>query len=245
MIYTIQCFAGIAELTGQASVAVDIPEESITVAELKQVLIERFPEGAHAFQRAFMAVNQAYAPDDVIIYPSDELALIPPVSGGEATSKPAVSTDATSKDGRYVLTYEVIVTDKVAQHVAHPDHGATLIFTGTTREHTNGTRTLHLEYEAYTPMALKKMEQIGQEISERWPGTLTAITHRLGTVPIGEASVVIAVSASHRPACYEASRYAIDRLKQIVPIWKKEVWEDRSEWMGEQPGTVWNPFINE
>ena len=106
---------------------------------------------------------------------------------------------------------------------------------------TYGQRTVLLEYEAYIPMALKTMETIGEEIENQWPGTLCAITHRLGKVAIAEASVVIAVSSPHRAHCYEASRYAIERLKQIVPIWKKEIWEDGSEWKGSQTGP-WNPL---
>jgi molybdopterin synthase catalytic subunit len=92
-------------------------------------------------------------------------------------------------------------------------------------------------------MALSAMQQIGHELKAQWPGTLCAITHRLGKVDIGEISVVIAVSSPHRAECYEASRYAIERLKQIVPIWKKEIWEDGSEWKGHQQGT-WNPTFN-
>ncbi|UUZ87046.1 molybdenum cofactor biosynthesis protein MoaE [Paenibacillus sp. P26] len=138
------------------------------------------------------------------------------------------------------MTREPIAVEAVTHKVLHPHHGAALTFIGTTREFTYGKRTTLLEYEAYEPMAIKTMRQICDEISGRWPGTLTAITHRLGTVPVGEISVVIAVSSPHRDAAYEASRYAIERLKQIVPIWKKEVWEDGSEWKGHQQGP-WDP----
>lgn len=140
----------------------------------------------------------------------------------------------------YTIVHEKIDSDAVLTKVIEPDNGATLVFVGTTREYTFGIRTVKLDYDAYVPMAIKKMQQIGEEIAERWPKTRTAITHRIGTVLIGEASVVIAVSAPHRDACYEASRYAIDRLKQIVPIWKKEIWEDGSIWKGHQKG-FWNP----
>ena len=124
-----------------------------------------------------------------------------------------------------------------------PEHGATLLFVGTTREWTHGKRTVLLEYEAYEAMALKAMESIGREIGRRWPGTQCAITHRVGRVPVGEASVVISVSSPHRDACYEASRYAIEQLKRMVPIWKKEIWEDGSEWKGAQTGP-WNPLAD-
>lgn len=141
----------------------------------------------------------------------------------------------------YEITDQPIDADRVTAKVVVPEHGAALTFVGTTREWTNGKRTVLLEYEAYRPMALKAMEQIGGEIASRWPGARCAITHRVGRVGIAQASVVIAVSAPHRSVCYEASRYAIDRLKAIVPIWKKEVWEDGSEWVGRQTGP-WDPL---
>jgi molybdopterin synthase catalytic subunit len=148
--------------------------------------------------------------------------------------------NTTTADSFYHIVNQAISIEKVSQLVISPKHGATLSFIGTTREFTLGKRTVLLEYEAYIPMALLAMKQIGAEISEQWPGTLCAITHRLGKVEIGEISVVIAVSTAHRADCYEASRFAIERLKQIVPIWKKEIWEDGSEWKGHQQGT-WDP----
>lgn len=141
----------------------------------------------------------------------------------------------------YEITDGPIDIEGVSAKTILAAHGATLLFVGTTREWTQGKRTVHLEYEAYVPMALKAMGQIGNEIGERWPGAVCAITHRIGRVDIAEASVVIAVSSPHRDACYDASRYAIERLKQIVPIWKKEVWEDGTEWKGAQQGP-WNPL---
>ncbi|MCI3925155.1 molybdenum cofactor biosynthesis protein MoaE [Paenibacillus sp. TRM 82003] len=141
----------------------------------------------------------------------------------------------------YEITDAPIDIAGVSAKVIVPEQGATLAFIGTTREWTHGKRTVLLEYEAYAPMAVKAMARIGEEIAERWPGAHCAITHRVGPVPIAEASVVIAVSAPHRDMCYEASRHAIERLKIIVPIWKKEVWEDGTEWKGAQTGP-WNPL---
>jgi molybdopterin synthase catalytic subunit len=143
---------------------------------------------------------------------------------------------------RFEISDQVIDVAAVSSKVIVPAHGATLVFVGTTREWTNGQRTIHLEYEAYIPMAVKSLQQIGEEIATQWPGTDCAITHRIGHVPLGEASVVIAVSAPHRDVTYEASRYAIERLKVIVPIWKREVWENGAEWKGAQSGT-WNPLL--
>jgi molybdopterin synthase catalytic subunit len=151
--------------------------------------------------------------------------------------------NTTNDNYLYQIVHEAISIEKVSQLVIAPNHGAALCFIGTTREFTLGKRTVLLEYEAYIPMALLAMKQIGNEISEKWPGTLCAITHRLGKVEIGEISVVIAVSTAHRADCYEANRFAIERLKQIVPIWKKEIWEDGAEWKGHQQGT-WDPTLH-
>ncbi|AEI39745.1 molybdenum cofactor biosynthesis protein [Paenibacillus mucilaginosus] len=220
-------FAGLAESLGAPVLELDITPAGIRPGELKLLVAGLYPEAAAQLQAAFVAVNQAYADETVLITPGDEVALIPPVSGGEAP--------------RMIITRDPISVEDVTAKVIRPHHGAALSFVGTTREFTHGQRTTLLEYEGYEPMALKTMEQIGGEIEARWPGTLCAITHRLGPVPIGEISVVIAVSSPHRDASYDASRYAIERLKQIVPIWKKEIWEDGSEWKGHQQGP-WNPL---
>jgi molybdopterin synthase catalytic subunit len=227
----VQVFAGLADAMGSRSLELELPGDACTVSDLKRCIIAQFPSLSAVVNQSFAAVNQTYAQDDTFIRETDEIALIPPVSGGqEPELKPEL----------YTLTYSRISAEEVAGKVKHPNHGAALIFDGTTRELTNGQRTMLLEYDAYEPMALKTMQQIGQEIAAKWPGTLCAITHRLGTVGIGETSVVIAVSSPHRAECYDASRYAIERLKQIVPIWKKERWEDGSEWKGHQLGP-WDP----
>jgi len=144
-------------------------------------------------------------------------------------------------EAMFEITEGPIDVARVSAKAIAPEQGATLAFIGTTREWTHGKRTVLLEYEAYAPMALKAMASIGEEIAARWPGAICAITHRIGPVAVGEASVVIAVSAPHREVCYEASRHAIERLKVVVPIWKKEVWEDGTEWKGAQTGP-WNPL---
>jgi molybdopterin synthase catalytic subunit len=110
--------------------------------------------------------------------------------------------------------------------------GAVLVFRGVARKHSRGREVVHLEYEAYPEMAEKVMAQIGDEIKERYPVSNVAIVHRTGVLEVGQASVVIAISAPHRGEAFAASQYAIDRLKQIVPIWKKEIWDDGSQWIG-------------
>ena len=127
-----------------------------------------------------------------------------------------------------------IVTDDVIQKVQSRNAGAITVFIGTVREMTNGKRTLWLEYDAYVPMAVKNLTKIGEEIVEKWPNTKVAITHRIGRLEISDAAVVIAVSSPHRQAAYEANQYAIERIKEIVPIWKKEYWEDGTKWIGDQ-----------
>lgn len=111
--------------------------------------------------------------------------------------------------------------------------GAVLVFRGVARKLSRGREVVHLEYEAYPEMAEKTMAQIGDEIKERWPSiSKVAILHRTGVLEIGQASVIIAVASPHRADAFSACQYAIDRLKQIVPIWKKEVWDDGSQWIG-------------
>lgn len=129
------------------------------------------------------------------------------------------------------------VIDKVVQREA----GAITTFIGTVRELTHGKKTLYLIYEAYEEMAVKKLEQIGREIEEKWPGSMVAISHRVGKLDITDIAVVIAVSTPHRADAYEANRHAIERIKEIVPIWKKEHWEDGEEWVGNQLETVAYP----
>ena len=110
--------------------------------------------------------------------------------------------------------------------------GAVIVFRGVARRQSRGREVVHLEYEAYPEMAEKVMAQIGEEMKTRWPITRVAMVHRTGVLDIGQASVVIAVSAPHRSEAFAATQYAIDRLKEIVPIWKKEVWSDGSQWIG-------------
>jgi len=110
--------------------------------------------------------------------------------------------------------------------------GAVIVFRGVARRHSRGRDVVHLEYEAYPEMAEKVMAQIADEVKHRWPVSRVAMVHRTGVLEIGQASVVIAISAPHRGEAFEAAKYAIDRLKEIVPIWKKEVWSDGSQWIG-------------
>lgn len=141
----------------------------------------------------------------------------------------------------FEIAKDAIDIQSVINKVVQRDAGAITTFIGTVRELTKGKKTLYLVYEAYEPMAVKKLEQIGAEIKERWEGAEVAITHRVGKLDITDVAVVIAVSTPHRADAYEANRYAIERIKEIVPIWKKEHWEDGQEWIGNQLETVAYP----
>lgn len=241
MLYTwkIQLFAGLAQRFHNDHCIIELTQPQLTCGELKQALSERYPEQAALLKSCYVAANQSYCKEEQLIQAGDELALLPPVSGGQSGSvnEPAHQEQA---QPRFAITSEPINAADVMNKVITPACGATLLFVGTTREFTDGLRTVSLHYEAYEPMAIKTMEQIGEEIAARWSGAEVAITHRIGKVDLAEISVVIAVATARRADCYEASRYAIERLKQIVPIWKKEIWEDGSEWQGHQLGP-WDP----
>lgn len=134
----------------------------------------------------------------------------------------------------FEIVNEPISIEAITKKVIRNEAGAVTTFVGTVREFTHGKRTLSLEYQAYEKMAVKMLEQIGKEINQKWKDAKVAITHRVGKLAISEIAVVIAVSTPHRKDAYEANEYAIERIKQIVPIWKKEIWEDGESWIGDQ-----------
>lgn len=140
------------------------------------------------------------------------------------------------KEEMFQIIEEPINVDEMIAKVTRPEAGAITTFIGAVREWTRGRRTIYLEYQAYVPMAVKKLAAIGEEVQEKWPETLVAITHRIGELQISDAAVVIVVSSPHRKAAYQANEYVIERIKQIVPIWKKEHWEDGETWIGDQLG---------
>lgn len=135
---------------------------------------------------------------------------------------------------RFEITDRPINLQEVIDKVVRRNAGAITTFIGTVREMTAGKKTLFLTYEAYVPMAAKKLAQIGEEVKEKWGDIDIAITHRIGKLEISDVAVVIAVSTPHRKDAYEANQYAIERIKEIVPIWKREHWESGEEWIGNQ-----------
>lgn len=138
----------------------------------------------------------------------------------------------------FEIVEQEIDVQRVITSVTDRNAGAITSFIGTVREMTKGKRTVYLKYEAYVPMAVKQLQLIGEEITKEWEGTKVAITHRIGELGISDVAVVIAVSSPHRAASFEACRYAIERIKEVVPIWKKEHWDNGEAWMGDQKETV-------
>lgn len=139
---------------------------------------------------------------------------------------------------RYRVINEPIDVQMVIDQVSHRNAGAINTFIGTVREMTAGKQTTYLKYEAYTSMAVKQLQKIASEINEQWPEAETAIVHRTGELDIQDIAVVIAVATPHRADAFEACRYAIERIKVIVPIWKKEHWDDGATWLGDQEETM-------
>jgi molybdopterin synthase catalytic subunit len=172
------------------------------------------------------AVNQEMADRACVLQDGDEVAFMPPVSGG-------------TEEDFFQITCEPIATHALARQLKAPEDGALVIFEGTVRNHAQGRRTLFLEYEAYEPMAVRKLEEIGREVKEKFAIHRIGIVHRIGRLEIGQTSVSIVVSAAHRSPAFAACHYALDRLKQIVPIWKKEYFEDGAVWAeGEGQGSL-------
>ncbi|HEX8336642.1 MAG TPA: molybdenum cofactor biosynthesis protein MoaE [Pyrinomonadaceae bacterium] len=190
-------------------------------------VLEEYPGLTRFRSSLLVAVNQGYARDlDVELEDGDELALFPPVSGGDG--EPPRADDAADF---FELTAGPIDVAAVARRVVPRRCGATVTLDGYAREWTRGRRTLHLVYEAYAPMALAEMRRLGAEARRRFDIAHVGIVHRTGRTEIGETSVVISVSAPHRRAAFEACEWAIRELKRTVPIWKKEFFEDGEVWV--------------
>ena len=210
-------FFGIThDLTGLQQEQAEIPEGS-NLDGLWGTYATRFPRLNDLSGVLLLAVNQEIADRTKVLQDGDEVAFLPPVSGG-------------SSEDYYLLTRSPIPTaDLVRQQKAGED-GAVVVFEGVVRNNSHGRRTLYLEYEAYEPMATRKMQEIGAEVRREFEVDHIGIMHRLGRLEIGETSVAIIVTSAHRRAAFAACQFAIDRLKQIVPIWKKEHFEDGSVW---------------
>jgi molybdopterin synthase catalytic subunit len=209
----VRLFAGLRERSGTGAVDVELPDAS-TVADIWPAVAQAVPLGDQP-DGIMVAVNRTYADPGQQLEDGDEVALIPPVSGGS-----------------FRLFETPLSLDAAVDEVRTDDAGAIATFVGTTRKRSRGRDVLYLEYEAYEGMAEQVMEQLADELKGRHDLCEVAIHHRVGRVEIGETSVVIAVSAPHRAGALAACREAIDELKVSVPLWKKEVYEGGEEWIG-------------
>ena len=209
---TVRLFAGLRERAGAGELPVELPDGA-RAGDVWAVVAPRVGERPEGL---LLAVNRRYAGDETALADGDEVALIPPVSGGA-----------------FRLTSQPLSLDEAVREVQRDEAGAVATFTGTVRNRSRGRDVLSLEYEAYEGMAEQTMADLAAELQRRYDVCEIAIHHRVGRVEIGDASVVIAVSAPHRADALAACREAIDTLKQTVPLWKKEVYEGGEEWIGQ------------
>lgn len=199
--------------------------DNASVEDALTVLVEQFPSLRLTLPRCRIAVNTDYANATTLLRDGDELAIIPPVSGG--MEHRARSTEHGVKEKVLVsITDRPINLTQLLEFVTAPNAGAVMIFLGTVRNNSKGKPVTALTYEAYVPMAEKELHRIADEMQQRWQACKVAIVHRVGTLQIGEASVAIVVSAPHRADAFAAARHAIERIKEIVPIWKREHFAD-------------------
>lgn len=223
----IRLFATLKDRAGRERVQVEVADPA-TVALVKSALAAAYPALAPAVDSALVAVNREFAFDDSPVTVGDELALFPPVSGGAGA--PECPT-------YFALTDAAPDLQAIIQRLTTTEVGAVVFFHGSVRGETQRDglppQTIYLEYEAYVPMAERKMAQIAQEIWDQWPDVRgVALVQRTGRLAVGEMTTLVACAAGHRDqGAFEAARYGIDRLKEIVPVWKKEVGEDRSVWI--------------
>ena len=222
-------FGAARDIVNANSLDISVPAPA-TVSSAFHQLTGRFAQLERFGRSLLFAVNEEYATQDTQLNENDELAVFPPVSGGAE----ADVCDYVCPLDFFELTTEVIDVGQVARRVVPRECGATVTLDGYVREWTAGRKTLYLVYEAYEAMALREMQRLGREAHKRFEIAHVGIVHRTGRLEIGETSVVIAVSAPHRRAAFEACEWLIKELKRTVPIWKKEVYEDGEEWVGAQ-----------
>ncbi|MDH5605854.1 MAG: molybdopterin converting factor subunit 1 [Anaerolineae bacterium] len=215
-------FATFRDMAGAANIEMEIPDSS-SVAQLKEIVVKTYPAMQPSMSSLLVAVNKDYAYDEDIIPEGAEVALFPPVSGGAGDTVAYITED------------EINLNDILAE-ITRPSIGAACFFTGMVRGVTSRGEERHteyLEYQAYKPMAQAKMLQVADEIRERWPAVEgIALVQRIGILQPETPTVMIACTAAHRDTgVFEAARYGIDRLKEIVPVWKKEVGSGGEEWI--------------
>jgi molybdopterin synthase catalytic subunit len=221
-------FGMLKEIVGQGSEAISLPEGA-TVGDLLSHYEARIPRLKDLAASIAMSVNQEYAGREAKLKPGDEIAFLPPVSGGAPEAMPS------RRHQRVAIVRERIDAQSLLDAIKQPEDGAAIVFEGVVRNHTRGRRTLYLDYEAYEEMALKQMGELVQQALAQFKIRDAAIVHRLGRLEIGETSVLIVVASAHRAAAFDACRWLIDTLKRTVPIWKKEYFEDGAVWADGEP----------
>jgi molybdopterin synthase catalytic subunit len=212
-------FAVFRERLGRDREELELPDGA-TVADAVGTLAQTHAAIAQLRGKFRCAVNEDFTDDAHVLHTGDELALIPPVAGGMR---------------HVVLTDQVLSLDRCLHAVRGPGMGGIVTFTGMVRLHSHGATIDHLEYEAYAPMAVKEMNRLCDEIEREVAGVALAVEHRVGRLEIGDVAVVIAAAAPHRAEAFTACRALIDRLKERVPIWKKEIGTGGEEWIGLGP----------
>jgi molybdopterin synthase catalytic subunit len=211
-------FGAVREAAGRGRLEVDL-DDGATVADLRSWLAQRNAAAEKLGDRLAVSINTELAQPSDVLEDGDEIAFLPPVAGGDGSVRRCTISDAPLDEA------------EVCARVEGPDAGGVVSFVGRVRNRARGHEIEHLEYEAYPAMAEKEMEKIAEAAAERWPGTRVAIAHRIGRLEIGDAAVVVVAASAHRAEAFEACRYAIDTLKETVPIWKREVATDGAYWV--------------
>ena len=240
-------FGVLKDLAGRAADEIDMPEGS-SVRDVIARYESKIPRLQDSLSSVALAVNREYAGPDTKLKTGDEVALLPPVSGGSIDGG---SIDDGAEPGQPAGggCYARIVRDKIdtqgtLDRLKRGEDGAALVFAGVVRNQTRGRKTLYLDYEAYEEMALHQLEVLAVGALQKFQIRDVAIVHRLGRLEIGETSVLIAVASAHRAAAFEACRWLIDTLKRTVPIWKKEYFEDGAVWADGEPFPAEIPRAN-
>jgi len=229
-------FGRLKEIAGRAEDSVEL-SDGARVEDLFARYGRQFPELEKFRPSVAASINQEYAEWTAALATGDEVAFLPPVSGGQGSATEIAST----RDICEIVRTPLHATELDA-HVKAPADGAVVVFDGIVRNNSRGKQTLYLIYEAYEQMALAKMRELCAEIHAKFPIDRILMMHRLGRLEIGETSIVIAISSAHRAAAFDASRFAIDTFKRTVPIWKKEFFQDGGVWAeGELPSKTFSP----
>ncbi len=226
----VRLFAAFRERAKASELTYELPEGA-TAASVLDRLVAEHPDLAGLARSVQYAVDQEFVSGDHPLRNGSEIAFIPPVSGGEESPVGAPPRRL------FKVTADPIDVDAVTRHVMDDERdGAVVTFVGIARRFARGRRVSYLEYEAYPEMAEKSLAQIADEMRQKWRVENVAIVHRVGRLAIGDVSIAIAVGSPHRKEAFQACSYAIDRVKEHTPVWKKEVWEDGSEWIGREGG---------